>query len=370
MKHHLPFVNNQGINSLVKIKALLCIIILNIVSATADNKDALVGVWTGTIGKAKINVCFLEYGNGSYYYLKYRQPIRLEYADDASVWFEPDSCKWIIDKVSADNATGTWSKPGKNVSLPIKLVYLGGGRGADEEPCGCDLYNNPIEKMPPIKVDSSHAKGERCYRTLSVEEGDISMSWIELCGKSDAVVKLNQEFRKGFPEDAEDAKTFYQCRRGTLGSFGSTACQDNNSLTPYLWFGNYLEVMENGGGFCGGAHPSYGTSYRIFNLATAEEGDLHSWIEENDDLHKLILEDYIPDEADSGGNNCATIVRENDSYALRLDSTGIVFYTQFGHCCVACNQEFPLSFEELKPFLTEEGVENVKLVVNMRKQKK
>jgi hypothetical protein len=351
---------------MIRIKVLLCIGILFLTLSAATDTDSMFGVWTGTVGKATINACFQKYGTGSYYYLKYRQPIQLRHSDDSGAWFEPDSCKWIIEKVAAGSATGTWSKPGKNVTHPIKLRLMGG----DDEPCGCDLYNNPIEKMPKIKVDTVQEKGERCYRTLSVEEDEISMSWIELCGNNDAVVKLNQEFRKGFPADVNDAKTFYNCRRGTLSSFGSAACEDSRSISPYLWFGNYLEVVEFGGGFCGGAHPSYGSSYRIFDLTTGEEASLHSWIEQNDDLNRLILQKYDPDEADTDDNQCIEIIKDNDFYALRLDSTGIVFYTQFGHCCVACDKEFLLSFEELKPFLTEEGIKNVKFMLKMSKQKK
>jgi len=202
-----------------------------------------------------------------------------------------------------------------------------------------------------------------CYRTLNVEEGDNGMGCFELCGNSDAVVKLNVELRKNFPIGTDAAKIFYECRRGTLSSFGSTEYEFGRSVAPYLWFGNYLEVVEHNGGFCGGAHPSSGSTYRIFDLTTGEEVFLTDWIDENDDLHQLIIGGYAREnEGNDDENGCVDLVKSNTSYSLRLDSTGIVFYTQFGHCCVACDQEFTVSFEKLKPFITEEGEKKFKLL--------
>jgi len=111
---------------------------LLLVSATAGSKDSMYGVWSGTIGKAKINACFQEYGNGSYYYLKYREPIRLQAADRLNLWFEPDSCTWTIDKVASGSATGTWSQPAKKNSLPIKLALVSGWEESDG-----DVLPNP-----------------------------------------------------------------------------------------------------------------------------------------------------------------------------------------------------------------------------------
>jgi len=348
---------------MVKVRTFVCIGMLLTGGRAADITDSLKGVWSGTVGKAKVNVCFQQYGYANYYYLKYRQPIRLQHGDDSNDWYEPDSCQWTIEKVNPGSASGTWRNPKTGVTLPVTLRLT--GAEDDDNSCGCDLYNAPIEKLPPITVDTVRAMG-LCYSTFSLEEGDNGMGWFQLCGNSDAVQMINKELSNGFPADSSDGARFYDCRRSTLSAFGSDEYELNRSVFPYLRAGRFLEVQKTESGFCGGPHPYSGVEYTMYDLSTGETVDLHSWVREGENLRKLILQQYVPD--GDGEDQCADMVRENDIYSLRLDSTGIVFYTEFGHCCVSCDQEFLLTFDALKPFLTEEGRESVKLMLKKGKR--
>ncbi len=349
-------------------------IALCIFSSSAQNKTPLFGTWKGTIGKYKIIACFQGrdgeyYTSGSYYYLKYRQPIPLEVIGGGK-WSEPDSCDWVIETVTKSSATGKWFNRKKNVSLPITLRFMG-SCGSNEEylgsPCGCDLYNDPIEKLPPISIDTLRDLKGRYYRWLRMEDGGISMKWFELAGGGEPEQKINQMLNADYPGGKGRAKDFYSCRRGTLSSLGSGECEENRTSEPHLWTDRILVTVESNNGFCGGAHPFTGVSYRVFDLSSGEEvniGDWEDWIDTKylsergvgEEVNKLILsKSEILDE-------CSSIVYDNRSYSIRPDSTGLVFYTTFGHCCKACEDEYPVTVEELMPFLSQKGKKYVDLL--------
>jgi hypothetical protein len=197
----------------------ICLVLFFTTSLMAENKTPLYGIWSGTIGKAKINACFQAanrkyYTNGSYYYLKYRQPIKLTALSD-TLWAEPDSsCKWVIETNTDTRVLGKWVNQSKNISLPIELSYLGTCKDDDQwtdNPCCCDLFNSPIEKMPPITVDTVKGPGYKYYRKLKAESGNITMEWFELCGGGEVRKKINQFLCKGFPKNSSDAKCFFEC---------------------------------------------------------------------------------------------------------------------------------------------------------------
>jgi hypothetical protein len=355
------------------VKNVIYVGLLVFISSAKENNTPLFGTWTGTIGKAKISACFQAekgkyYTNGSYYYLKYRQPIRLNEISD-NLWAEPDSCEWVIKTTTDSIVSGKWVNRNKTVSLPIKLSFMGtckDGEESSEQPCGCDLFNSHIEKMPPITVDTVKDSGYRYFRELKVASDNITMEWFELCGGGETRKKINQVLRKGFPENNSDAKCFYSCRRGTLAAFGSGECDFSQITKSYLWTAQYLEVSESNAGFCGGAHDFSGISYRTFDLSTGEEINLWSWIkrlpEYNEELNTLILSKSKRDKNDPDDTACVSMLNENKIYSIKLDTVGLVFYTEFGHCCRNCDEEFVVPFQEMMPFLTSEGKSKVKLI--------
>jgi hypothetical protein len=338
------------------LKIVTAVGIFAYLSFAEDNKNSLTGTWTGTIGKAKINVCF-QGDDASYYYLKYLQPIRLEKVDSKR-WKENDSCELVIETITNTSAKGKWVNQKKNASLPINLSLLESyteGEENSESPCGCDQFNNPMEKLPPLTIDTVKEANHLTYKTYSLESGSLSMSWFELLGGNAAVKQINQVIGKGYPPDA---KEFYSCRRGTLTSFGSADAEYSSTIVPYLWTSCFLVVSISESGFCGGAHPFSGVAYKTFDLTSGKEVSVSSWvqnIEDNEEFRSLILSQNPRDTTDPDNKECNDMILENTSFSIRLDTTGLVFYTEFAHCCQACDEEFLVPFQELTPFLTEEG---------------
>lgn len=73
----------------------------------------LAGVWTGTLGKSAITVCFNgpHGANGSYYYQRILTPIQLTQANASEPWVEEGQTGfWQLDDPQDDLLTGTWSK--------------------------------------------------------------------------------------------------------------------------------------------------------------------------------------------------------------------------------------------------------------------
>jgi hypothetical protein len=337
-------------------KVIVSIGLLTLISLADENKTPPVGTWTGTIGKAKINACF-QGDDGSYYYLKYLLPIGLKNAN-GNVWKESDTYEWVIETVTDTSITGKWVDLKKNSSQPIKLSLLGScsdDEDNSESACGCNLFNNPIEKLPPVKIDTAKNSTQLPYRTFSLQSGNIDMVWFELMGGSSTIKKINQVICKGYPPNANE---FFSCRRGTLAAFGSVDAEYGSTIKPYLITSRLLVVSKSENGFCGGAHPFSGVTYSTFDLVTGDEVSVSSWvqsIEDNEKFRSLILSQNPIDTTDPDNKECNDMLLENSSFSVRLDTEGLVFYTEFGHCCQACDEEFLVSFQELAPFLTEEG---------------
>lgn len=334
-------------------------------AASADTHTTpLVGTWTGTVGKEKVNVCFQSftdggYRNGSYYYLRHREPIQLDNLDD-KIWLEPDSNRMVFEGVADSVATGRWIGFKSGKELPVRLRFLGicpEDEGNTSAPCACDLFNKPIETMPIPTIETLGKGTRQCRRTIRLESGSILMEWFELCGTNEAVQKFNERQRSSFPDPKTGAAAFFDCRRNILGSFGMANGEFHRTVAPHFWNNRLLVVSDAEGGFCGGAHDFNGIQYPAFDLETGEKVDPDSWFEPDsyDNLKALLRERILADTGDVADQQCKRMIEENEHYSWRIDSTGIAFCTEFAYCCRNCDVEKFLSFQELSPFLSQEG---------------
>lgn len=353
---------------------IIASLLLGAASAKAHTTP-LVGTWTGTVGKEKVNVCFQSfpdggYVNGSYYYFRHREPIRLENLGD-KIWLEPDSNRMVFGTITDSVATGRWIGFKSGKELPMRLRFLGvcpEDEGNTSSPCACDLFNKPIETMPAAKIDTLGKGTRQCRRNVRLESGSIAMEWFELCGTNDAARKINERLRSSFSDPKTGTAAFFECRRNTLGAFGSASGELHRTAAPHFWNKRLLVASEAETGFCGGAHDFSGVQYPVFDLETGETVDPESWFEPDscDKLNALLLERILADTEEVADQQCKSMIEENRNYSRRIDSTGISFYTEFAYCCRACDVERFLSFQELSPFLSEEGKAALELYFGIR----
>lgn len=81
------------------------------------------GVWSGTIGKSSIKVCFQDSGQQAiYYYQRYKTPITLTLKD--GFWIEQgDTGRWELIGQPGNHISGQWSTVSGTSSLPLSLKF-------------------------------------------------------------------------------------------------------------------------------------------------------------------------------------------------------------------------------------------------------
>ena len=118
-------------------------------------------------------------------------------------------------------------------------------------------------------------------------------------------------------------------------------------------------------------HDQSETNYRTFDLSTGDEINMkswQSWIEYKylsewgvgEKLNKLILSKFPKEETDPNHNDCISMYDQETQYKVRVDKDGIAFYAEspLGNCDI----EFIVTFQELEPFLSDEGKKIKKLL--------
>lgn len=338
-------------------------------SLFAEERNPLLGTWEGAIGKYKIVVCFqTEYlrVDGNYYYKKYLEPIHLEEISKDK-FLEPDSSEWIIESIDDSLVKGRWIDSNKKRTYPIFLKFVN-NCGDEEEikvACGCDEFNNPIEKLPPLIIDTIKISENHFYRTFKREGMGLSYSSFELLWNNEAAKKINKRLKNDYYDvPAMNAKEFNNCNRDHITAYGIIGGEEFYSVEPYLWTDRYLGIVCHNSGFCASAHPFSGSEYEVVDLQNGEIVSFNDYFNDNnieEEIQKKIFEpipdslnEYFGEVLDST-DDCWEILKDNHLYNVRLDSSGFVFYTEFGHCCKACNVDIYFSFQEILPFLTDEG---------------
>ncbi len=137
--------------------ALLLLILSPQALAQEDRTPDWVGVYEGAIGKYPVVACIDESydgkGRGSYYYLKYLKPIRLEADDPTRSWSEHESSSpieveagpvWNIKSMDGQEITGSWQGVASSM-LAIKLKRVSHDPMADgfDTPCGSARFLRP-----------------------------------------------------------------------------------------------------------------------------------------------------------------------------------------------------------------------------------
>lgn len=359
----------------IRFKSGISIGLVVFLAFTKESNTPLLGTWSGTLGKAKIIACFqTEYGkysNGYYYYLKYRQPIRL-IPKGNNTWDESGTYKLKFNTVTDRIATGEWKDPEKNITLPIKLFFEEICQEDKESttPCTCNRFNAKLETLPNPTIDTINFSTSQTIRRIVMDTNEIYIEWFDILEDGLAIKKINSSIKTIISDDITDAESFYRCRRNMLASFGINGWDGyRHSVQLHLWTKHFIVIEENNGGFCGGAHPFWGTGYKTFDTNTGDEIDMWSWFNDKylsgwgagKELNELILS-RNPRKDEPEENDCINALNENSNYNVWPDTVGLHFRVEFGHCCRACDEEFFVPYKELMPYLSSSGKQRFKAI--------
>jgi hypothetical protein len=345
--------------------------------------EARVGVWRGTIGDAKVMVCLERpdtFNDSMYYYLRHRFSIGLSANDNSgATWNEappnqrsPDWSKpaavWTLQVPDGDRMEGTWSVADGSRTVPIQLARVaevGQGRGAgcgagNDSPAG-RVFNAPRVASQKLSISQS-SDG---VRTISALDGHVSM--VELPSSIPNATRFNTAARGWL---ADNIAEYYDCAFNSLDGVPDYDDSSEIDLLAPPW----LVTRENYSAFCGGAHPSSGTSYTVWNLDAGKTVDPWGFIktihatDSNDHcdnayacqqvlpprLRAILVARFKHDNA--GDGDCADVLDTDSSFILHPEKAGLVFSTTFPHVIQACDEDIALPWATVAPFLTAEGL--------------
>ncbi len=369
---------------------LICfmLLILGLPALALDADDALPenGIWTGVIGDSKVMACFqrdddpAHTNRSGYFYLRYSKLIPL--ASDhgtKNTWLEGDikmpTGIWTIH-AQHDKITGNWSNLAKTKKSPILLNRFksissnySSGACSPEDMFDPVVYSQVLSEK--ITFGEETLNGRR-YRVLSALNGAVGS--IELFGDSKAIHELNALLTN---ELRASVSAYYGCPTNGERHTGKNEKNEkpdySASVKPLFLNEQWISLVAESSGNCGGAYPFSNYTYSTWSVDTAKELNLWEWLKNSHTpvkLNKIIIKKAIkqrlafnPKEA-SEENNCLDVIERNSGYQIRLGKAGFIFSQAFPHVTQACNDDVEIAYGELMPFLTKKGRKAVTAILS------
>jgi hypothetical protein len=322
--------------------------------AFADDAG-LAGVWQGKLGNADIVACFnppaAGIATGSYYYIRHKTPIALNQTQDKLIWLEDKGTgTWALGNPDKDRLIGSWRNPkgGNPQTLALGRVLAADGGGA----CASNAFNLALEAFSGPEVGKVKQFEGKKYRDLRIAD----VVTLELLEPGDKIAKINQALRQILPRKAADLSEYFATRRRFLAESG-TATEDETSATPLFWSSHWITINFYRWA-AGYGRNGITLDYRSWDLQTGDEINPWEWfIAKPADsgntnplpqgLKKFLLKDATLDK------ECQADYQGKGYYRLSFEANGMKFWEEpFGN---GCEQEFLLTYPQLRPFLTPKG---------------
>jgi hypothetical protein len=321
------------------------------------------GVWVGTLGKNKVQVCFTNDRDSNYFDLHHQRGItlRLREGDDSprsweekvrdpKTFEEQTSGVWQLHPPQGKTLQGVWTSSRTHEKRPLQLQQLA---KLDNTECGPVFYAPLINAMT-FKTGTLPFE-DKVLKSITTPTSTA----FEVPVTTANSAKLNAFIKKWLEQQVVES---YQCK--TNGGEDWAA-----SLTPVLWTNRWLAVQDlMPETYCGGAHGSYNISYATFDTTTGQRQNVWLWVSKQADggdltasgnkttkLRKLI-EKRNPGRAEG----C------DDSFWLgepHPTKSGLVFSTSYYHAARNCNNDVVITYKDLAPFLTPAGKAAVQSIV-------
>lgn len=374
-----PLIPENDLTFDVLSRSALLLVGAGIAGAACAEGLPLTGVWTGTLDNDQIIACFegsdsSRYGEGSYSFLhRYPAPIRLKSIIDSSGglhWLEETGEKaiWTFERATENRAEGRrWTSTKEPWGAPIRLDAE---PGSDANACGSRVPTRERLGRTRIEVNVDTLPGIRggCLRTLSANEGNVGGSWLESCDTGEVAERINAALPMGIV-------------RAAWGSTFGMACSRDDNFTQEFWestrptlkTSRYLGVLRETFCICnscyfgvpGADHGIPDVEPMAFDRRTGEKVDLWSWMRGADTMGRAPSEGLLAlirakdslrvrDSIDA----CAARLGGEIRYLPGLDSLGMIFASDYDDCRPGSGR-IRIPYEELMPFLTPEGAEEI-----------
>lgn len=312
-------------------------------------------------------------GSGSYYYLRHLEPIALHSEtvpgpwrerEEGAAWGEATGPQWTIDRIDAENLSGTWQDAGK--ALPIRLERLALRNPDSWRTCDDASYSAPRAKPPEFERAAANL-GDFAYTTVTYRPpahfaGAVSISGFTFTpnrpGDARIVTTLAERLPEGTVED-----DFFQCLSAAVAVSGQDG-DFQEELRPHFVSRDFLDVAVSMGDYCGGAYPNAGSWHRTFDRNTGKEIALANWFTQQafaptewgstamTDAMRALAVKHWPE---GGDPECADAALEQGYWRMGLSADGLLVSPSFPHVAAACEEWLTVPWSQLRPYLSDKG---------------
>jgi len=368
--------------------ALILPALLFAAPSAAQERPEWAGVWEGRVGSYPVRLCIDAYGGparGAYYYLSRLDPIAITEEDGEGGWIEktPEgeySALWEFVEQTGRELRGTW-RQGRR-SLPFNLAPLTWTAGEYSGPCSSDAFLGPRIAGGEVLEEPTELDGWRytaqSYRPPPHFAEEVDLKSFTFSPERPGDARILAELAQGLPT-GEHLATYLQCMGDNISVHGTDGDYWTSSK-PVFASGNWLTTMESYDMYCGGAHPSHGFYHRTFDRMSGEELDPARWFNESaveyqavsggeegyfkilPPLAELIIARGPSDAEPTDGpaerefflEECRDAL-STWSWRFGLSRAGLLAVPVVPHAYGPCRATFTVPWEELDPFLNDEG---------------
>lgn len=366
---------------------LLGLLLVSPLAKAAEGAKELIGVWRGTIGKAQVVACWDKHG-GNYYRLS--KPLRISLSAselENGPWIEnmgiETTTAWQLENPLGNQLKGIWRKTDAGPTLPIRLsrVMRPAKDQQDERDC---LFNSPLHdafNAPRVAAQAIHG-GEpiefmgRSYRVIQAMGGKVAS--VELLGDDESISRANRLLRKSLIDDIGSHLGCDAFNPPRQGSFES-------KVKLRFWNDDWLSWSGHVEGYCGGAHPFFGTDEKTLDLRTGKEINLWRWfklVKKQQDNPEQVCE-FVKDRClpkklakrirqtkpgldDPECKSYDFLDTVDGGYSLGLNSKGLAFIpvlAEPARIMRTCYANYTIPFTDLLPYLNQLGLEAVNRIL-------
>jgi hypothetical protein len=368
----------------------LCILGLLLVSPLAKANEGakeLIGVWRGTIGKAQVVACWDGKG-GNYYRL--HKPLRISLSapeQENGPWIENKGSEttraWQLENSLGKQLKGVWRKSDTGPKLPIRLSRVMRPAENQQDGQGClftsplhDAFNAPRVAAQEIHVGEPIELMGRSYRVIQAMGGNVAS--VELLGEEESISRANRILHRSL---VDDIGSYLDCEVFDPPEQGSFATK----VKLRFWNEDWLSWSSHAEGYCGGAHPFFGTGEKTLDLRTGKEVNLWRWFKlakKEQDNPELVCE-FLKDRClpkklakrvsktktgfdDPSCKNLDFLENVDGGYSLGLNSKGLAFIPALAEparIMRTCYANYTIPFADLLPYLNQTGQAAVNQII-------
>ena len=357
--------------------------------------EGLNGVWQGTIGKIKVQLCLqvdvsdLVDTVGAYYALSDGKIVSLKPEDPLAGNFVPNSWKessfdgedaaLVFRSLDADHLVGERKGKATDTIALQRVPYV--ARDYNNPPltsCGSIAFSAPrIADGATTQMIPASWHGHRYSRlVLSPGKLDFRLESFQIPGTSPALYAVNNKLAMGFVGLDPNAtiSDVLRCSSDNLAWSGRDGTY-TEIRWPEILTDSILVIGTSFDIYCGGPYPETSTTWETLNLATGEELDPRTWLL-GDTLETLLYGGPSNIDADlavpgepsfyevflhhynqtaTEGDHCVDLLSTDHNWFIRPSRLGMVFTQELPHVVQACAVDVTVPYDQMWPFLSKAG---------------